>query len=128
MKYFKTNKNIIYITILAFSFCLYFIKAPEEYRLNPLLMNFIYAISISIIAASIFYVFNIYLPEQKKKNIIKHNFEEQYLYFKKECIYIFLSALGKSSNEELWEELCDLGKFKKYFKEKYSNNQDIGQI
>jgi len=124
MKYLKTDKKIIYITILAFSFCLYFIKAPEEYRLNPLLLNFVYAISISIIAAFIFYVFNIYLPEQKRKNIIKHNFEEQYLYFKEKCIYIFLSALGKSSNAKQWEELCNLVEFKKYFKEKYSNDQD----
>jgi len=124
MKYFKVDKNIIYITILAFSFCLYFIKAPEEYRLNPLLMNFVYAISISIIAASIFYIFNIYLPEQKRKNIIKHNFEEQYIYFKNKSIYIFLSALEKSSNAKLWEELCDLSEFKKYFKEKYSNDQN----
>lgn len=126
MKYCKPDKNIIYITILtilAFSFCLYFIKAPEEYRLNPLSMNFFYAISISIIAASIFYVFNIYFPAQKRKNIIKHNFEEQYLSFKKESIYIFLSALGKSSNEELWEKLCNLGEFKKYFKENCGNDQ-----
>ena len=124
MKYFMINKNIIYITIPAFFFCIYFIKAPENFRFDPLLMNFIYAVSISIIAAYIFYIFNICLPEQKRKNIIKNNFEKQYLYFKKVCIYIFLSALGKSSNEELWEELCDLGKFKKYFKEKYSNDQD----
>lgn len=124
MKYFRTDKKIIYITILAFSFCLYFIKAPEEYRLNPLLMNFVYAISISIIAASIFYVFNIYLPEQKRKSIIKHNFEEQCLYFKKESIAIFLYALGKSFNAELLEKLCNLGEFKKYFKEKYNNDQD----
>jgi len=124
MKYFKTDQNIIYINIFAFSFCLYFIKAPEEYRLSSSLMNFVYAISISIIAASIFYVFNIYLPEQKRKNIIKHNFEEQYIYFKKKSIYIFLSTLGKFSNAKLEEELCDLGEFKKYFKEKYSNDQN----
>ena len=124
MKYFKADKNIIYITILAFSFCLYFIKAPEEYRLNPLFMNFIYAISISIIAAYIFYIFNIYLPEQKRKNIIKHNFEEQYIYFKKYSIAIFLSALGESSNVKIEEKLCDLNEFKKYFKEKYCNEQE----
>lgn len=124
MKYFKTDKNIIYITILAFSFCLYFIKAPEGYRLNPLLMNFLYAISISIIAASIFYVLNIYLPGQKRKNIIKHNFEEQYIFFKKHSIAIFLSALGESSNAKIEEILCDLSKFKKYFKEKIGNYPD----
>ena len=120
MKYFKTNKNIICINILAFSFCLYFINATE-YRISSLLMNFVYAISISIIAASIFYIFNIYLAEQKRKNIIKHNFEEQYFSFKKESIYIFLSSLGESSNEEIWEKLCNLTEFKKYFKEKSNN-------
>ena len=124
MKYFKSDKNILYITILAFSFCLYFIKASEEYRLNPLLMNFIYAISISIIAASIFYVLNIYLPGQKRKNIIKHNFEEQYIFFKKYSIAIFLSALGESSNAKIEEKLCDLSEFKKYFKEKSGNYPD----
>ncbi|GAJ15246.1 unnamed protein product [marine sediment metagenome] len=50
----KINKNILYITILALIFCIYFITAPQEYKFNPLLMNFIYAVSISIIAAFIF--------------------------------------------------------------------------
>lgn len=124
MKNFKINKSILYITILALIFCIYFITTPQEYKFNPLLMNFIYAVSISIIAAYIFYIFNICLPEQKRKNIIKHNFEEQYFYFKKACIYIFLSALGKSSNVRLREELCSLGEFKKYFKEEHSKDQD----
>ena len=124
MKYFTINKNIHFIPLLAFLFCIYFLFAPEKYKLNPLSMNFIYAVSISIIAAYIFYIFNIYLPEKKRKNIIKHNFEEQYLYFKEECIYIFLSALGKSSNKDIFEELCDLRKFKEYFKEEHSINQD----
>jgi len=124
MKHFKINKNILYIAILALAFCIYFITSPEEYKLNPLLMNFIYAVSISIIAACIFYFLNIYLPEQKRKTIIKQDFEEQYLYFKEECIYIFLSALRKSINPKLVRKLCDLDEFKKYFKEKCGNAQD----
>ena len=123
MKHFKINKNILYITMLALTFCIYFITAPEEYKFNPSLMNFIYAVSISIIAACIFYFFNIYLPERKRKTIIRQDFEEQYLYFKKECIYIFLSALGKSINTKLVQKLCDLDEFKKYFKEKCGNAQ-----
>jgi len=124
MKRFRINKNIHFIPLLAFAFCIYFIFAPERYKPYLILMNFIYTVSILIIAAYIFYIFNICLPEKKRKNIIKHNFEEQYLYFKKVCIYIFLSALGKSSNEELREELCSLGEFKKYFKEEHSKVQD----
>ncbi len=124
MKHFKINKNIHFIPLLAFVFCILFLVITKKNNLNTSLMNFIYTVSISIIAAYIFYIFNICLPEQKRKNIIKHNFEEQYLYFKKVCIYIFLSALGKSSNEKLREELCSLGEFKKYFKEEHSKDQD----
>jgi len=97
--------------------------APEKCKFNPLLMNFIYAVSISIIAACIFYIFNIFLPEQKRKTIIKQDFEDQYLYFKKECIYIFLSAFGKSINTKLVQKLCDLDEFQKHFKEKCGNAQ-----
>ena len=86
-------------------------------------MNFIYTVSISIIAACIFYIFNIFLPEQKRKTIIKQDFEEQYLYFKKECIYIFLSVFAKPINPGLVEKLCDLDEFKEYFKEKCGNAQ-----
>ncbi len=122
MKHFF-KKNISFITILAFLFCLYFLFAPEKCKFNPLLMNFIYAVSISIIAACIFYIFNIFLPEQKRKTIIKQDFEDQYLYFKKECIYIFLSAFGKSINTKLVQKLCDLDEFQKHFKEKCGNAQ-----
>lgn len=86
-------------------------------------MNFIYAVSISIIAACIFYIFNIFLPEQKRNTIIKQDFEKQYLHFKEDCIYIFLSVFGKSIDIKLVQKLCDLDEFKKYFKEKCGNAQ-----
>ena len=124
MKLFKINKNIHFIPLLAFFFCIYFIFAPERYKPYLILMNFIYAVSISIIAAYIFYIFNIFLPEKKRKNVIKQNFEEQYLFFKEECIYIFLSALGQSSGKEIWEKLCDLKEFKNYFEENFIDSQD----
>ena len=124
-KFYAEHKIITILIAIAFFFCLFFIfiyKTQEEN--NSELMNFFYAISISIIAASIFYVFNIYLPERKRKDIIKHNFKKEYIYFKEECICIFLSALGKSSGTKLWAELCNLGEFKKYFKEKCDNGQE----
>jgi hypothetical protein len=125
-KFLKEEKKITSIVMISFAFCILFIftnKMPELFKYGSELMNFLYAISISIIAASIFYVLNIYLPGQKRKNIIRQDFEEQYLYFKKECIYIFLSALGKSINPKLVQKLCDLDEFKKYFKEKCGNGQ-----
>ena len=122
--HFKVNRNIHFIPLLAFVSCILFFLITQENNLSNLLMDFIYAISISTIAAYIFYIFNIFLPEKKRKAIIKKNFEEQYFYFKEECIYIFLSALGQSSNKEIWEKLCDLEEFKNYFKENFANSQD----
>lgn len=124
INFFKVNKIVHFIPLFAFGFCILFLAITQENNLNTLLMNFIYAISISTIAAYIFYIFNIFLPEKKRKTIIKQNFEEQYLFFKEECIYIFLSALGQSSNKEIWEKLCDLEEFKNYFKKNFINSQD----
>lgn len=124
-KFYTDHKIITILIAIAFFFCLFFIfiyKTQEENNLE--LMNFFYAISISIIAASIFYVFNIYLPERKRKDIIKHNFKEEYIYFKKYSIAIFLSVLGESSNAKIEEKLCDLSEFKKYFKEKCGSGQE----
>lgn len=124
INFFKVNKIVHFIPLFAFGFCILFLAITQENNLNTLLMNFIYAISISTIAAYIFYIFNIFLPEKKRKTIIKQNFEEQYLFFKEECIYIFLSALGQSSNKEIREKLCDLEEFKNYFKKNFINSQD----
>jgi len=126
-KFLKEEKIIASIVMVSFVFCILFIftnRIPELFKYGSKLMNFLYAISISIIAASIFYVLNIYLPGQKRKNIIKHNFEAQYILFKKYSIAIFLSALGESSNAKIEEKLCDLSEFKKYFKEKSGNYPD----
>lgn len=57
---------------------------------------------------------------------MKINLEEQYLNFKKECIYLFLSALGCGSEEEELEKLCILEEFKKYFKKNIINIQIDG--
>ena len=126
-KFLKEEKKIASIIMISFVFCIAFIftnRMPELFKYGSELMSFFYAISISIIAASIFYVINIYLPGQKRKNIIKHNFKEQYIYLKKHSISIFLSALDELSNAKIEEKLCDLNEFKKYFKEKYCNEQE----
>lgn len=124
-KFYAEHKIITILIAIAFFFCLFFIFIYEtQEENNSELMNFFYAISISIIAASIFYVFNIYLPERKRKDIIRHNFKEEYIYFKKYSIAIFLSMLGESSNAKIEEKLCDLNEFKKYFKEKCGTGQE----
>lgn len=126
-KFLRKEKKIAFIIIISFAFCILFIftnRMPELFKYGSELMNFLYAISISIIAASIFYIFNIFLPEEKRKTIIKQDFEEQYLFFKKECIYIFLSVFKKTIKTDLVQKLCDLNEFKKYFQEKCGNAQN----
>lgn len=89
-------------------------------------MNFVYAVSISIIAACIFYLFQVYIPEKRKREIIKANFENTYYDFKRSCISIFLSTQGASYDSQLPEKLLILEEFKVYFKEKKGcpENQD----
>ena len=114
------------MVMISFVFCTLFIftnRMPELFKYGSELMNFLYVISISIIAASIFYIYNIYLPAQKRKNIIKHNFEEQYLSFKEESIEIFLDSLKKNDSMELVGKLRDLYEFKKHFGKKCGNGQ-----
>ena len=118
----NTNKTIFYIFILAILFCV-FLLLNSEYNEN-IFCNFLYNFSIAIITSTLFYFFIVFIPEQKRRSVIKINFEEQYILFKKDCIYLFLSALGEASNEKLWEKLCDLKEFKKYFKEKYQSHPD----
>ncbi len=91
-KLLKEEKIIASIVMVSFVFCILFIftnRMPELFKYGSELMNFLYAISISIIAASIFYVLNIYLPGQKRKNIIKHNFEAQYIFLKSILLQYF---------------------------------------
>ena len=118
-KFLKEEKKITSIVMISFAFCILFIftnRIPELLKYGSELMSFVYAISISIIAASIFYVINIYLPERKRKDIIKHNFEEQYLSFKEESIDIFLRVFEKTDSVESAGKLCDLNEFKEYLK------------
>lgn len=77
-------------------------------------MIFLYSISISIIAATIFYIFQIYIPNIKKTKKIVKIFNEQYNYFKLDIIQIFIWVLDENNKEP--EDLIDLIKFKDYFK------------
>ena len=77
-------------------------------------MTFLYDISIWIIAAWVFYLFQIYFPERKKKALVKENFKQYWLQTKMNIISILLY---KSYPATLPEELCDFRYFRKYFSE-----------
>jgi hypothetical protein len=121
MKLFKKiNLNFLLLIIVAVSFCFVFIfsnRKEEWFLYGAELMDFGYAISLSFLAALIFYFFQVYLPERRRKNIIKKNMESQYYYFKEKCINLFLSSLGESLDPVKVEELHDVKKFKTFFTE-----------
>ncbi len=115
----KSNKIILIAVILSFSLsCLYIFtnRMPEVFAFGSEIMDFLYGIALSTIAASIFYLFQVFIPEQRKRKILKDNFKLNYMLFKKDCISLFLFSLKISWDSELSKELLDLEKFKTYFK------------
>ncbi|MDP2168354.1 MAG: hypothetical protein Q8J64_08500 [Thermodesulfovibrionales bacterium] len=97
---------------------------PEAFIFGSEIMDFFYGIALSTIAASIFYLFQVFIPEKRKQKILKENFKLNYTQFKGDCISIFLSALGDSYNSQLPKELLNLEEFKKYFKENFKGGQN----
>ncbi len=127
MKLSKTEHILLFITILSFIFCMFFIftnRLPEIFLFWKEIMNFIFTISISIIASSIFYIFQIYIPQKHKRDIIKNNFSKQYKDFKLNCIWIFLSVSEWSYSIDKQESLYNLKAFKEFFKTPAWNNQN----
>ena len=87
-------------------------------------MDFFHGIALATIAASIFYLFQVFIPKKKRKKIVKENFKLNYTLFKENCISVFLSTLESSYNSQLPGKLSDLEKFKKYFKEDFKGGQN----
>jgi len=99
-------------------------RTPEIFMFGKELMDFLYGISLATIAASIFYFFQIFIPEKRRQAIIKKNFKLNYIIFKQRCISIFLSTIGLSCDFDLTERLSEMEEFKKYFKQNFAANQD----
>ncbi|MDD2785608.1 MAG: hypothetical protein PHS79_01790 [Patescibacteria group bacterium] len=97
---------------------------PEAFKFGSEIMDFFYGIALGTIAAGIFYLFQVFIPEKRRQKIVRENFKLNYTLFKKDSIAIFLSALGSSYDSELPKMLSDLEEFKKYFKADFKEGQD----
>jgi hypothetical protein len=86
--------------------------------------SIIFDFSIGFLVSVIFYWMVVWFPDRQRKNVIKRNFEEQYRFFKKDTIAIFLSACGKSYEADLPRKLSEQSEFRKYFKEAVTESQD----
>lgn len=77
--------------------------------------SIIFSLSIGFLVSVFFYLLVVWFPARQRKNLIKSNFEEQYLSFKHDMICIFLGASEKVYDGELPSKLSDQSEFKKFF-------------
>lgn len=104
---------LLFVVFCAIVFGLYYVSI--HFIETPL--DFLYGVALSIIAAGVFYIFQVFVPEKRRKYIVKKNFRLSYISFKEECINIFLSALDISHDSDLTQSLLDVRIFREYFNE-----------
>lgn len=126
----KINKAILIAIILSIVFLGIYIltnRMPEAFEFGGEIMDFFYGIALATIAAGIFYLFQVIIPEKRRQKIVQENFKLNYSLFKEDCIEIFLSALDPYNYSKSPKKLSNLEEFKKYFKKNFKENQDRWQ-
>lgn len=81
------------------------------YNGNSIFFN----VSVGYLVSLFFWLIVVYLPERRRKNIIKNNLKNSYKNFKENIIQILLWASIGTHDSELPKELCDYKKFKEFF-------------
>jgi len=120
----KQNKILIPLIIVVI-FSIIIILISKIFYQKYDLTNLLYDISISIISAFIFYIFQVYIPQKNRNNIIINNFKERYKIFKQDSIEIFLSLYQEYSKDKidqieknnLKDKLLEAKNFKDFFKQ-----------
>jgi len=83
------------------------------------------SILVNILAAYLFYLWAVYIPEYRRKQIIVSKFKQSYLDFKRRIIEVFLQAANLQSsilNEQ--ERLTNVKEFKEFFQKSDSRGGD----
>jgi hypothetical protein len=81
--------------------------------------NLLNSILINLLAAYVFFILIVHIPNIRQREIIKNNLCTRYWDFKKAVISRFLSMADGHYQHGLVEELCDIRKFRTYFQENY---------
>jgi len=84
--------------------------------------SIIFNLSIGFLVSVIFYLLVVWFPSKQRKNLMKRNFEEQYLSFKYDMICIFLGASEKVYDSMLPSKLSNQSEFKKFFTQPDKND------
>jgi len=115
-KFVREEKIIFSIFVFSIFFSFFYIftnRYDELFVFWKELMDFLYWISLSLIAAIIFYIFQVYIPKNLKSKKIINNFKENYKYFKLDSIQIFLFVLKDFTKKS--EDLINVKDFRNYF-------------
>jgi len=80
------------------------------------------SLSIGFVVSSIFYFLVVYMPEYKRRSLVRKHLEGQYIQFKMSCIITFL-ILSDSQEYPNKEELLNLSEFRRYFKMKNTRGE-----
>jgi len=84
----------------------------------------IYDLAVGALISLIFYGLVVRLPDYRKRQRIKKSLAKHYKNFRQDCIAIMLMVSDGTFEWGFHETLVDQDKFRKYFKEKISPDQD----
>ena len=120
----KPILTMVWSAICICTISIFSSKQTELFNFWWEVMKLFYDISIWVISAGVFYLFQIYIPEKWKKQTIKQNFQKYWNHTRENIIWILLDACIQSgchrnSRADFAQSLCDFNKFRKYFNAKH---------
>lgn len=84
----------------------------------------IFNLSVGFIVSVIFYQIVFWLPDRRRRSLIKKNIKERYKFFKEDTISILLSACQRTYEGNLPEKLTEQYEFRTYFKVAVNGSQN----
>lgn len=84
--------------------------------------SLVFSVSMGFLVSMIFYLLVVWIPDRRRKDLIKCNFKEQYRSFKHDAISIFLMACQGHHDSELPRKLSEQSEFVKFFREPVDND------
>ena len=85
--------------------------------------SILHSLSVGFIVSSIFYFLVVYMPEYRRRNMVRERLKNQYIQFKMSCINTFL-IISNSQEHSNKEELLNLIEFRRYFKKENKNGEN----
>lgn len=102
------------------------IGALRDSPVEPVLLalhngnSIVFNLSVGYLVSVFLWVLVVYLPERRRKNLLRDNLSRRYRDFREDTIQILLWAAVGTHDSTLPKELCDHRKFREFFDENRS--------